>query len=114
LGFAEVQAGAVALTPIGRAFVEADILQSKELFRQQALERVPMLRFIVNTLKGSKRGAMDADFFLDVLDEHFPADEAQRQLETAMEWGRYAELFEYDADKNRLRLPDESLAGANS
>jgi ABC nitrate/sulfonate/bicarbonate family transporter, ATPase subunit. len=49
-----------------------------------------------------------------VLDEHFPADEAQRQLETAMEWGRYAELFEYDADKNRLRLPDESLAGANS
>ncbi len=112
LGFAEIQNGVVALTPVGRAFVEADILQSKELFRRQALERAPMLRFIVNTLKGSKRGAMDADFFLDVLDEHFPVDEARRQLETAVEWGRYAELFEYDADQNRLRLPDESLADA--
>ncbi|MDW8406454.1 MAG: nitrate/sulfonate/bicarbonate ABC transporter ATP-binding protein [Anaerolineae bacterium] len=112
LGFAEVHNGRVSLTPAGHAFVEADILESKELFRRQALERVPLVRFIANTLKGSKRAEMDAEFFLDVLDEHFPADEAQRQLETAVEWGRYAELFEYDADRNRLRLPEESLADA--
>jgi NitT/TauT family transport system ATP-binding protein len=47
---------------------------------------------------------MRADFFLDLLDEYYPAAEAQLQFTTAVEWGRYAELFEYDAAEARLKL----------
>ena len=34
--------------------------------------------------------------------EQFSEDETQRQLETAINWGRYAELFDYDASRCRF------------
>jgi NitT/TauT family transport system ATP-binding protein len=41
-----------------------------------------------------------------MLDEQFSEEESQRQLETAVAWGRYAELFDYDAARRRFVLPD--------
>jgi len=40
----------------------------------------------------------------DQLEEHFPSDESERQFKTAVDWGRYAELFEYDAAGGWLAL----------
>ena len=34
----------------------------------------------------------------------FSAEEAESQLETAIDWGRYAELFAYDEDTGNLFL----------
>ena len=59
---------------------------------------------IAKTLNEKANKTMRADFFLDVLDEHYPADEAKRQFSTAVEWARYAELFEYDADEEVLSI----------
>lgn len=106
LGFAEVVQGDVIVSDMGRAFAQADILTSKELFRQQVLAHVPLIVTIVQTLREKQKGGMRADFFLDILDEHYPYDEAQRQFATAVDWGRYAELFEYDAVEERLYLPE--------
>jgi NitT/TauT family transport system ATP-binding protein len=44
--------------------------------------------------------------FLDLLRNHYSADEARAQLETAIDWARYAELFEYDSARGELTLPD--------
>ena len=41
---------------------------------------------------------------LDLLRRGFSADEARRQLDIAIEWGRYGELFEYDAESGQLAL----------
>jgi len=41
-----------------------------------------------------------------MLDEQFSEEESQRQIETAVTWGRYAELFDYDAGRRRFVLPD--------
>jgi NitT/TauT family transport system ATP-binding protein len=106
LGFAEVSQGDVQLKEVGRDFATTTILRSKDLFRQQALAHVPVLNSIVETLRGKRSGSMRADFFLDLWDEHFPHAEAERQFATAVDWGRYAELFEYDASENRLYLPE--------
>ncbi len=106
LGFASVVEGDVIVSDMGRAFAQADILTSKELFRQQVLAHVPLIVTIVQTLREKQKGGMRADFFLDILDEHYPYDEAQRQFATAVDWGRYAELFEYDAVEERLYLPE--------
>ena len=57
------------------------------------------------TLRESK--TMLADFFLDVVDEHYPDEEAERQFATAVDWGRYAELFEYVAEEKRLTITAE-------
>jgi len=48
---------------------------------------------------------MRADFFLDILEEYYSANEAVWQFETAVDWGRYAELFEYEASERRLSIP---------
>jgi NitT/TauT family transport system ATP-binding protein len=110
LGFAEVTQGDVMVTPSGQAFAEADILLSKELFRQAVLQHAPLVASMYQTLREKRDGAMSADFFLDLLDEHFPGEEAERQLTTAVDWGRYAELFEYAASDRRLYL-SEAVAG---
>jgi C-terminal AAA-associated domain len=34
----------------------------------------------------------------------FTAEEARRQLDTAIEWGRYGELSEYDSESGQLIL----------
>ncbi|MCL6432766.1 MAG: nitrate/sulfonate/bicarbonate ABC transporter ATP-binding protein [Leptolyngbyaceae cyanobacterium HOT.MB2.61] len=106
LGFATVSQGDVQLTDIGRDFATTTILRSKDLFRQQALTHIPVLNSIVQTLREKRSGSMRADFFLDLWDEHFPHEEAERQFATAVDWGRYAELFEYDASEARLYLPE--------
>ncbi|MGI0491898.1 nitrate/sulfonate/bicarbonate ABC transporter ATP-binding protein [Alkalinema pantanalense CENA528] len=109
LGFAKVSEGDVRLTEIGQDFATTTILRSKDLFRQQALTHVPVLNSIVQTLREKRSGSMRADFFLDLWDEHFPHEEAERQFATTIDWGRYAELFEYDASEDRLYLPEASL-----
>jgi len=103
LGFAEVNEGDVRITATGRSFAEGDIEQRKKLFRQAALERIPLLRQIYHSLRAKSDHALPAEFFRDVLDERFSAEDAARQLETAIEWGRYAEIFDYDSASERLQ-----------
>jgi hypothetical protein len=105
LGFAEIAEGDVHLTAIGRDFATTTIQRSKDLFRQQALGRIPVLSSIVSTLKEKKNLAMRSEFFLGIWDDYFPIEEAESQLATAVDWGRYAELFEYDSNEGRLYLP---------
>jgi NitT/TauT family transport system ATP-binding protein len=106
LGFAEVSDGCVSVTPIGRDFATTTILRSKDLFRQQVLANVPIVTTITKTLAEKENKSMKADFFLDLLDEYYPTAEAQLQFNTAIEWGRYAELFEYDAAEERLSITE--------
>jgi NitT/TauT family transport system ATP-binding protein len=57
-------------------------------------------------LKAKADRTLPAEFFHDLIDEHFSQDESQRQLETAIQWGRYAELFDYDAATGKLTLTE--------
>ncbi|MBV8223244.1 MAG: nitrate/sulfonate/bicarbonate ABC transporter ATP-binding protein, partial [Candidatus Eremiobacteraeota bacterium] len=107
LDFVRITDGEVELTPLGRDFATTTILRSKDLFRQQLLDRVPLFGSIVRTLNEKSSHAMRADFFLDLWDEYFPRESAQAQFSTTVDWARYAELFEYDADENVLFLPEE-------
>jgi NitT/TauT family transport system ATP-binding protein len=102
LGFAWLKEGDVQITPQGVAFAEADIQQRKILFRQAALEHVTILKQIDSVLKRKSDHSIADEFFHDILDEHFAEDEVQRQFETAVNWGRYAEIFDYDREKGRL------------
>jgi NitT/TauT family transport system ATP-binding protein len=106
LGFAWLKEGDVQISPQGAAFAEADIQQRKVLFRQAALDHVTILKQIDSILKRKSDHSIADDFFHDILDEHFAEDEVQRQFETAMNWGRYAEIFDYDREHGRLVLTE--------
>lgn len=106
LGFARVQKGDVEITSEGHAFVEADILSRKELFRQAALRHIPLFQQIDHTLHAKADHSIPVEFFHDLLDEHFSEKEAKRQLATTLEWGRYAEIFDYDSESGRMILAE--------
>jgi NitT/TauT family transport system ATP-binding protein len=106
LGFLKVEEGDAIITPAGHEFAIADIQQRKTIFRNAALANVPLLRQMEQSLKAKANRTLPAEFFHDLLDEHFSEDESYRQLETALQWGRYAEIFDYDASSGKLTLTD--------
>jgi NitT/TauT family transport system ATP-binding protein len=108
LGFAKLEEGDVEITPAGRAFAEADILRRKELFRAAVLENIALIREITRSLEARADHTLPDGVFEDLLDEHFSEEEAKAQLETAIGWGRYAELFDHDNDTRQFFLPEEA------
>jgi len=110
LDFAEIANGDVSLTPIGREFAESTIQSGKEIFREQLLRDVPIFDSIVRTLKGKKNGTMHVDFFFNLWDEYFTEEDTKRQFDTTVDWGRFAELFEYDSLDGVLRLHETTAA----
>ncbi len=108
LGFARLEEGDVEITPPGREFAEAEILRRKELFRAAALDKISLIREITRSLEARPDHTLPDGVFEDLLDEHFSEEEAKAQLETATNWGRYAELFDHDSDTHRFFLPEES------
>jgi NitT/TauT family transport system ATP-binding protein len=110
LGFARLKEGDVQLTGQGVRFADADIQMRKVLFREAALEHVTILKQIDSILKRKSDHSINDEFFRDILDDHFSEDEVQRQFDTAMNWGRYGEIFDYDRESGRL-LQTESAQG---
>jgi NitT/TauT family transport system ATP-binding protein len=102
LAFAKSDKGDVEITPEGKAFAEADIATRKALFREAVLAHVSLLKQMYNVLQSKTDHAIPLEFFRDILDEHFASDETQHQIETALDWGRYADIFEYDSASDRL------------
>jgi NitT/TauT family transport system ATP-binding protein len=109
LGFATVKNADLEITDAGREFSAADILKSKELFAQHAYEHAPLVRAICNALAATTDGNLNERFFLDLLRRSFSEQDAQRQLELAIDWGRYGELYEYAADSGQL-IREHALA----
>jgi NitT/TauT family transport system ATP-binding protein len=106
LDFLKIEEGDAAITPAGTEFANSEILRQKELFRDAAIQNVLLLRQIRRALEAKSDHTVPEDFFLDMLDEQFSEEECLRQMETAVAWGRYAELFDFDAGRRRFVLPD--------
>jgi NitT/TauT family transport system ATP-binding protein len=112
LGFAWLKQGDVQLSKEGAEFADADIQMRKVLFRKAALQHVTILKQIDSILRRKSDHSINDEFFRDVLDEHFAEDEVKRQFDTAMNWGRYAEIFDYDRESGRLVLTEAAQAEA--
>jgi len=104
LGFSKSDKGDVEITPEGRAFAEADMATQRKLFREAVLTHVPLLQQMHQALVNKSDHSMPLEFFHDILDEHFAADEVERQMETVLNWGRSSDIFTYDPETGRLTL----------
>jgi NitT/TauT family transport system ATP-binding protein len=56
-------------------------------------------------------GTLREGFFLDLLRRGYSETEARRQLDTAIDWGRYGELFDYHNGELVLE-PDQTPVAA--
>ncbi|WP_329281819.1 ABC transporter ATP-binding protein [Streptomyces sp. NBC_01451] len=105
LGFAVVHGDDLLLTDTGTAFAGADVQKSKTIFAE-ATSGAPLVRLISSSLRQNPDGTLRAGFFRDVLAHHFTSEQVTRQLETATDWGRYGELYSYDAEPQEYRLDE--------
>jgi NitT/TauT family transport system ATP-binding protein len=103
VGFATISQGDISLTPLGETFAEASILARKEIFATR-IRRLPFVRWLLALLRAAERQRLQRDVLKTALELEFPPDEAERQLETIANWGRYAELLAYDDDDDIFYL----------
>ncbi len=102
LGFADLRGDRLELSANGQVFAGASIQDSKEIFARAALDSAPLVRTIYSGLRGSLDDTLPAGFFTDILRNSFGAEDAARQLDVAVNWGRYAELYDYDATRGQI------------
>jgi NitT/TauT family transport system ATP-binding protein len=102
LGLARVEQGDFIVLPTGKSYAEATILVRKELIAGRIL-RIPTLRWIYETLQQDDNQRVNRDYFVHALQKEL-GKHAESQLDTAVNWGRYAELFAYDHDSHELFL----------
>lgn len=106
LGFAHVSQGDIELTTTGETLAEADILGRKQLFAKQLLRHVPLIQHIRQVLDERPSHTASENRFLSELEDHLSKEAASKVLKIAIDWGRYAELFAYDANSGQLSLED--------
>ncbi len=104
LGLATVDDAHVQLSDEGRGFVTGDIDTAKSIFARQAKARAPLVRAICDSLESTNNGTLSESFFMDLLRRGFTEENARRQLDLAIDWGRYGELYEFDARTGQLKL----------
>ena len=104
LNFAQVGGGDIEVTPLGRSFVDADLQRRKQIFADSLMRNIGFIVHIRRILDERPGHAAPEARFLGELEDHLSEEEAQRVLETVINWGRYAELFAYDYDRGVLSL----------
>jgi len=105
LGWARVAHGDYDLTDEGQRVATADVPGRKALFRER-VRGLPIIASILGALAGA--ATVPRETVLEVLHLRVTPPEAQRQLDTAVNWGRWADLFDYDADDTSfIRLGDD-------
>lgn len=104
LGFAEIVGGGIKLKELGKAFFGANLQDRKQLFAGRLLEAVPLARYIRRILDEKPGHRVSEERFLSKLEDYLSEQEAERVLRTMIDWGRYAEIFAYDAKTGFLNL----------
>ncbi len=103
LGFATVAHGDITLTSLGETFAEASIHARKEIFATR-IRRLPIFKWLMKMLQAAERKQLEWDVVQKALELEFHEEEAERQLETAINWGRYAEILAYDDSSEVMYL----------
>ena len=91
----------VVLTPEGTRFLAASIPERKHIFRDQA-KTLRIFHDVLALLARSERHEVDVDVVLSSLALHVPYEDPDRMLTTLVNWGRHADLFDYDLERGKL------------
>jgi NitT/TauT family transport system ATP-binding protein len=104
MDFVAIQEGDINLTSIGRDFIAGSIDERKQTVKAQLLAHIRLIQQIYRLCQAKRNQRFPEELILDILESHFTAQEAKRQLDTAIDWGRYAELYSYDEPSGEIFL----------
>jgi NitT/TauT family transport system ATP-binding protein len=100
----------VVLTPLGNTFLDGDINARKALLRQQLL-KLGTFAFVAQILTEAKEHRLPKDIVQEELVMRLPSEEVEAMFKTIVAWGRFGELFGYDADSETLNLDAQAASG---
>jgi NitT/TauT family transport system ATP-binding protein len=104
LELSRVSEGDLHITQVGRDYVAGTHAQRQTIFGRQLLATVPLVAHIRHSLDQEPSGELREEPFLRLLRESLDAAEAERVMQTAIEWGRHGEVFEYDYNTGLIHL----------
>jgi NitT/TauT family transport system ATP-binding protein len=104
MNFVVVQEGDINLTSIGHQFIAGSIDDRKQTVKTQLLSHIRLVQQIYRLCQAKRNQRFPEELILDILEVHFTTQEAKRQLKTAIDWGRYAELYSYDEPSGEIFL----------
>ena len=106
LGLVSTPAGDVVLEPLGKQFLAADVNERKLMLREQ-LKKHSLFSYFIRLLHGQEDKSLTKEVALEHLAMLLPSEKPERQYQTMVNWGRFAELFGYNKDEDRFYLDNE-------
>ena len=104
LRFAEVEGGDIKLTNAGLQFARSETDERKRLFASHLLTYVPLAAHIRRVLDERASHSAPKSRFFDELEDYMAEEAAEQTLRTIISWGRYAEAFAYDDNRQAFTL----------
>ena len=104
LRFAEIEQADIRLTEAGLQFAREETDERKKTFYRHLLTYVPMAGHIRRVLDERGSHAAPKSRFLDELEDYMDEEAAEQTLRTCISWGRYAEAFAYDDQRQVFSL----------
>jgi len=104
LRFAEVEGGDIKLTEAGLQFARSESDERKKLFARHMIAYVPLAAHIRRVLDERASHSAPKSRFFDELEDYMNEEAAEQTLRTIISWGRYAELFAYDDNRQAFSL----------
>ncbi len=101
LDFLETPKEYVVLTDLGKQFLNSDINERKNLFREQVLS-IHLFRYLITLLDRAEDHQLPRSIVEEELVLHLPIREAEKLFDTIVAWGRFAELLSYSPDTEEL------------
>ncbi|MCI4332073.1 MAG: AAA-associated domain-containing protein [Thermoplasmata archaeon] len=104
LALLSIADGRATLTDIGRKLLAGTITERKTILRDQ-LKRTTLFRALMRALEGAPEGRLSEEEVTRLIE--FTTAPADDFVQNIINWGRYTELFRYDANE-RVLLPSRS------
>jgi NitT/TauT family transport system ATP-binding protein len=94
----------VFLTPLGHQYVLADTAGRKMIFKQQVM-KLNLFKIILKQLEENHEVSEEA--LQEEIAEKLPFENSDKMFDTIVDWGRFAEILDYDLNRKVIFLPEE-------
>lgn len=105
LALVETPGDLVRITETGKRFLGGDVNERKQLFHDRC-ERLPTFKLVIDQLSKRPDRRLPAEIVRESLVVALPTERPQGLFETLINWGRYAELFSFDATTDEIALAE--------